>query len=73
MNGISARQVLVKGQSVDELWPKIWGPHIFYETTTRNQFKEIMKFLQFDMISTQSMRLKMVCFALVLPIEDLLI
>ena len=70
MNFISALQVLVKGQSGDKLWPKIWGPHIFYETITSNRFKESKMILQFDMKSTQAMRLKVDKFALVLSVED---
>lgn len=65
-----ARGVLAKGQSVDHLWSKTWGPPFFRKTMSRDRFKEIMKFLRFDIRSTRSDRLKTDKFALVSQVWD---
>lgn len=62
--------VLAKGQSVDHLWSKTWGPPFFRKTMSRDRFKEIMKFLRFDIRSTRSDRLKTDKFALVSQVWD---
>ena len=48
------KENMLSMNTIDELWSKIRGSHIFYETITSNRLKETMKFLRFDMKSTQS-------------------
>lgn len=54
-----------KGIEVDSLWSKTWGPPFFNQTMARNRFREIMRFLRFDLKSTRSHRLETDKFALV--------
>ena len=53
-----------KGLSIDSLWSTKWGPKFFRETMSRNRFKEIMRFIRFDVKSTRSLRLQTDKFAL---------
>lgn len=46
-----------KGLSIDALWSTKWGGRYFNETMSRNRFKEIMRYLRFDVKSTRSQRL----------------
>lgn len=48
-----------------KLWDKTWGPSFFKDTMTRDRFREIMRFLRFDVKSTRSQRLEYDKFALV--------
>lgn len=48
----------------DFLWNKTWGPPFFSETMSRNRFREIMKYLRFDLKSNRSQRLKTDKFAM---------
>lgn len=54
-----------KGLEVDSLWSKDWGPPFFKDTMSRDQFREIMRFLRFDIKSTRSKRLETDKFALI--------
>ena len=65
----SARHVVVKGQSVNEIGQNLGFPMLFYEIIISSRFKETMKFLQFDMNNTIWL-LKIDFFALALPVED---
>ncbi|KAF2878914.1 hypothetical protein ILUMI_27259 [Ignelater luminosus] len=47
------------------LWSTKWGPPFFRETMSKNRFKEIMKFLRFDIRTTRRERLQHDKFALV--------
>ena len=46
------------------LWSQPWGPNFFGETMSRDRFKEIMRFLRFDVKQTRSLRLQTDKFAL---------
>lgn len=48
----------------DELWNKNWGPPVFRETMSRNRFREIMRYLRFDVRSSRAERLATNKFAL---------
>ncbi|XP_035211227.1 uncharacterized protein LOC118185476 [Stegodyphus dumicola] len=41
----------------NDLWNKNWGPPAFKETMSRNRFREIMRYLRFDVRSTRADRL----------------
>ncbi|XP_068229432.1 piggyBac transposable element-derived protein 4-like [Palaemon carinicauda] len=68
-----ARGVLAKGQSVEKLWSIKWGPPFFRETMSRQRFKEIMKFLRFDIQSSRSIRMQTDKFAMISEVWDLFI
>ena len=53
-----ARGIYGKGHSNDFLWSKIYGRTIFKDTMSRFAYKEIRKFLRFDIKSTQSGRIQ---------------
>ena len=52
------------GRELDSLWSKEWGPPFFSSTMSRNRFREIMKYLRFDLRSSRSERLRDDKFAL---------
>ena len=54
---------LVKGQPVESLWSMTWGHPYFRETMSGDRFKEIMKFLWFDIRSKRSTLLQTDKFA----------
>lgn len=56
---------IARNLPLDHLWSKTWGPPFFHETMPRARFKEIMRFLRFDIKTTRSQRLKTDKFALV--------
>ena len=47
-----------KGHSTDFLWGKIYGPTTLKDTMSRFAYKEIRKFLRFDIKGTQSSRIQ---------------
>lgn len=47
-----------------KLWDKTWGPSFFKDTMARDRFREIMRFLRFDVKSSRSQRLENDKFAL---------
>lgn len=54
---IIARGILgQKGLLVESLWDTTWGCKMFNKTLSRNTFKEIMRFLRFDMKSERRQR-----------------
>ena len=53
-----ARGLLAKGQPVDYIWSKKWGPPIFSQLMSRNRYKELIRYLRFDIRSSRSERLK---------------
>ncbi|XP_035227783.1 uncharacterized protein LOC118199990 [Stegodyphus dumicola] len=48
----------------DFLWNNTWGPPFFRETMSRNRFRDIMKYLRFDLKSTRTQRLESDKFSL---------
>ena len=60
-----ARGLLAKGQPVDQIWSKEWGINYFSRTMSRNRYKELLKYIRFDIRSTRSERLRTDKFALV--------
>lgn len=54
-----------KGISINDLWSKTWGLNFFHQTMARDRFKEIMRYLRFDLKETRSERLRTDQFALV--------
>lgn len=66
-----ARGALGMGSiELDELWSIQWGPPVFRETMGRNRFREIQRYLRFDIKSTRALRLQSDKFALVSEIWD---
>ncbi|XP_066943494.1 piggyBac transposable element-derived protein 4-like [Macrobrachium rosenbergii] len=59
-----ARGLLAKGQPVDQIWSKKWGIKYFSDTMSRNRYKELLRFIRFDIRSTRSERLTSDKFAL---------
>ena len=59
-----ARGFIAKGQSTEHIWSKQWGASYFRETISRDRYKELLRFLRFDVRSTRSDRLKDDKFAL---------
>ena len=59
-----ARGVLAKGQPVDMVWSKKWGVPIIAELMSRNRYKELLKYLRFDVRTSRSERVKTDKFAL---------
>ncbi|XP_035226305.1 piggyBac transposable element-derived protein 4-like [Stegodyphus dumicola] len=52
------------GMDYDFLWNNTWGPPFFRETMSRNRFRDIMKYLRFELKSTRTQRLENDKFAL---------
>lgn len=59
-----ARGLLAKGQPVDQIWSRKWGINFFSSTMSRNRYKELLRFIRFDIRSTRSERLASDKFAL---------
>lgn len=59
-----ARGIIAKGQPLDFLWSNKWGCPIIKETMSRNRFREIIRFMRFDIRSTRSERIVTDKFAL---------
>lgn len=53
-----ARGLLAKGQPVDYIWSKKWGPPIFSQLMSRNRYKELIRYLRFDIRTSRSERLQ---------------
>ena len=60
-----ARSLLAKGQPVKFIWSKKWGSAFFHDTMSRDRYREILKFIRFDIRSTRSQCLMTDQFALV--------
>ena len=58
---------------VEDLWSKEWGLPFFSTTMSRNRYREIMRYLQFDQNDTRRIRLSSDKFALVSEVWDRLI
>ena len=67
---ILARGLLAKGQPVDQIWSKEWGINYFSRTMSRNRYKELLKYIRFDIRFTRSERLRTDKFVLVSTIWD---
>ena len=59
-----ARGLLAKGHPVDQIWSKTWGIKFFSDTMSRNRYKQLLRFIRFDIRSTRSERLATDKFAL---------
>lgn len=59
-----------KGIEVDLLWSEKWGMQFYRSVMSRNRFREIMRFLRFDVRTTRSERLKTDKFALMSEVWD---
>ncbi|KAJ8876547.1 hypothetical protein PR048_020992 [Dryococelus australis] len=59
-----------KGLEVDSLWSTKWGPQFFRDPMSRDRFREIMKFIRFDLKDQRSARLVKYKFALVSEVWD---
>lgn len=57
--------LLQKNVAVNDLWDSCWGAPFFSKTMPRDRFKEIMKYLRFDIRSERSSRIGADKFALV--------
>jgi hypothetical protein len=53
-----------KNIPLDDLWSRDWGSRLFSETMSRQRFREILRFLRFDVKRRRSIRLKDDKFAL---------
>ena len=60
-----ARGVLAKNYDINSLWSNNYGMNIFKDTMPRDRYKEIIRYLRFDLRSTRSERLKTDKFALI--------
>ena len=58
-----ARGILGKNQSIDHLWSRKWGPPFFRDTMPRHKFKELMRFIRFDIRTIRSEHLRTDKFA----------
>lgn len=54
-----------KNIELESFWDNLWGIRIFPETMSRNRFREIMRYIRFDIKSTRKQRLAEDKFALV--------
>ena len=52
-----ARGLLAKGQLVEQIWSKKWGIPYFAKSMSRDRYRELLKFIRFDIRSTRSERL----------------
>ena len=52
------------------MWNIIWRPAFFSKTMSRNDFAEIMRFIQFDKKNERSQRLRTNKFAMVSTVWD---
>ena len=59
-----AQGLLAKRQSVDQIWSKTWDSLYFHQTMARNRYKDLLRFIRFDIKSARSARLKTDKFAL---------
>ena len=48
-----ARGLIAKGQQINDLWSKVWGPSFFRETMSHDRCKELLEFIQFDVRSSR--------------------
>lgn len=55
---------------LDFLWSKEWGPPFFSQTMSRDRFREIMRYLRFDLRTERSQRLRTDKFALCSDLWD---
>ena len=62
-----------KGLELDSLWSTVWSPPFFRETMARDRFREILRFLRFDLKTTRSERLINDKFCLISEIWDMFI
>ncbi|XP_068224010.1 piggyBac transposable element-derived protein 4-like [Palaemon carinicauda] len=67
---IYARGILGKNQSIDHLLSRKWGSAFFRDTMPRHQFKELMRFLRFDIVTVRSERLRTDKFAYISEVWD---
>ena len=42
------RGLIAKGQPINNVWSKVWGPSFFKQTMNRDRCKELLKFIRFD-------------------------
>ena len=49
--------MLAKGQPVEQIWSKTWGIRYFSDTMSCNRYKELLRFIRFDIRSQRSQRL----------------
>lgn len=59
-----ARGLIARGQPVHQIWSKNWGPPFFRETMSRDRYKELLRYIRFDIREERSIRLKTDKFAL---------
>lgn len=64
------RGIIAKGQPLSFLWDSTWGAPFFRNTMPRDRFKEILRFIRFDLRSIRSERIKSDKFALFSTIWD---
>ena len=60
-----ARGLLAKGQPVEQIWSRAWGINYFPSTMSRDRYKELLKFIRFDIRSSRAERLQTDKFALI--------
>ena len=70
---VYARGLLAKGHPVDQIWSKTWGIKFFSDTLSCNRYKQLLRFIKFDIKSTRSERLVTDKFALFSTIWNIFI
>ena len=60
-----ARGLIAKGQQINDLWSKVWGPSFFRQTMSRDQCKELLEFIRFDVRSSRIQRVQSDRFTLI--------
>ena len=48
--------LIAKGEPINDLWSKVWGPSLFKQTMSRDRCKELLKFIRFDVRSSRIQR-----------------
>ncbi|XP_071746194.1 piggyBac transposable element-derived protein 4-like [Lepeophtheirus salmonis] len=65
-----ARGILAKGQPTEVIWSRKLGINLFRNTIPRDRYKELLRYIRFDIRSTRSQKLQNDKFALISMIWD---
>ncbi|XP_071746952.1 piggyBac transposable element-derived protein 4-like [Lepeophtheirus salmonis] len=65
-----ARGILAKGQPTEVIWSRTLGINLFRNTIPHDKYKELLRYIRFDIRSTRSQRLQNDKFALISMVWD---
>ncbi|XP_071749598.1 piggyBac transposable element-derived protein 4-like [Lepeophtheirus salmonis] len=68
-----ARGILAKGQPTEVIWSRKLGINLFRNTIPRDRYKELLRYIRFDIRSTRSQRLQNDKFALISMVWERLV